>query len=1513
MNTARRRTAIQPTAWRGHAGAGWTWWPRVAIVWSFLWLCAVQAFGAGRELVAFNKAGQKFPGRDLSSYDVKVHRYTSENMDASFIARLADARMLYIGQYAWDTPGKTIFSDPERSAAVQGLLERGGVLFFDFAASSGDAPTRKFFEGLGLEHPGMPSGKGYKCRAASGSVSPLVTKPRKLASAGRAHGAWQSWPDAYDAPIRDATNPDRAAMLVATGVAGKGTIVLSQMGGIFRGKAGPDKHLADNIITLAYGVLPGPGRTVAVYDAFERREPAANTLYLRNSEAVRWHFDDCAFRIPFLLAEPIGMPRRAAPVTLSVSLPAGAEPASVRVCETWGTTLPCQVRSLDTGTREVVCVFEADLKPHATRLLFLYCGDTPVAASEAPYGFALIARDEGFLLRNDRITTFLTRKHASIGRIKPTGSPRNALATWGDIDDGRCNWISRQKGGIHGGAPEAYEAAVLEDGPVRKRVRYSSPELEIVYTLYARSPALFYSVRAAKGLNVGRFTGWAPHGDGQQDSLFYETQQGLKKLALPTGSFYRPFDDVRKFMKESWLAIADARGSVVGEFADWPLLESIALAFHEANGLTVKAGSKLAAGHTLAGAFMAAAQPDAGPVRAAYIAWKNPPVLVRAGVQRRAEIKPPSVPRLGERFLLSLGPLGWFNSTCQVRDGELKAERLLTEIEKLGGNAVASWGRPPGYFPLLVAKAHGRGMGMQLHPHVKKGKHGRACPVAERERYLHATEETVALGADYLHMIDEYEFYGMCDVCRAAYKKTYGMDMPAKMDFSKLAEPAYHNFILYKMNAITDLVRDMTRVATAKRPDIMTFHTTSPNNHYRLIGYHDLETQSGYMTATCTDLYSTDLNATKYMMKHIRGAQGNGKPVFTVNGGLHRARDVAVNVRQHLLAGANGLWHWCLDRMRLYRDVSEANADAFHWLSRTGMGELLARAHPARYLAVLRDRDAFVDSLKRGESTGKLTAYESRIRALATMRNVPTDILFTKHLSREELAKYKVLIVPSERVLSAANADRIAEYVRAGGRVIVEGETLRNPTLAGLCGVTAAAAAPANVAPIRGVAAPLAGIEADVSSTAVALELDGASVLAEAAGKPVLTLAEAGQGRIAAVALTRMPASLVKRLVRFLGGPRPIELPDTLEEKIETNVLTDDKSYVVAAYNPHYSKTREGVFDTRALRVPAGALAVDFVRGVQASYQGTVRVALEPGGFAFVVLGAPKDCGLPAASTQSEVTACAYSAVPGMEFLRIESKEQPAADEREKAPGKVYVGIFKTQVAKPSQLDMGAQAMMSALRGQPGLVPEFIEKDSPSTLGFYDVVIIPNMKRRAPNLSEQWQRNLRAYVEKGGGALLVHHSAGYVRTAAPVFPELAAAPDYVPIATMKVAAEHAVVNGASMRKRFPKKAVDPAYEQYFRATELKAGQEFVVGFPDYIKLEPTGAGQTLVKSAVRGGQGGDPVVVAGKAGRGKVVLSGINIGCRASKVGKKYTFEEALTAGEQAILVNSVYWLAEKK
>ena len=64
----------------------------------------------------------------------------------------------------------------------------------------------------------------------------------------------------------------------------------------------------------------------------------------------------------------------------------------------------------------------------------------------------------------------------------------------------------------------------------------------------------------------------------------------------------------------------------------------------------------------------------------------------------------------------------------------------------------------------------------------------------------------------------------------------------------------------------------------------------------------------------------------------------------------------------------------------------------------------------------------------------------------------------------------------------------------------------------------------------------------------------------------------------------------------------------------------------------------------------------------------------------------------------------------------------------------------------------------------------------------------------------------------------------------------------------------------------------------------------------------------------RQGLGDDPVVVVGRVGQGKVVLSGMTIGYKLHRRDAEWVGPaDELAPGEMKVLVNSVYWLAERE
>jgi len=1455
-----------------------------------------------RVMVIYSAEGRALPGRELSLYDVEVRAFQGRECDG-LAAALAEAQLLYIGQYSGDAAEQHLFGVPERAAAVRDFLAAGGLLMIDYNGL-GMGPTVGFFEDLGLQHPGRPEGEYHDVAVPGGADHAILSEPHAIrGKVGRAYGWWSDWDEGFQCLLCTAGKPDRAALLLAEDVAGAGTIIVTQAYGLFRDEPGMPKALFENILSWAFGALPGPGEAVPIYDPYERREPAANPCYLARAEQAPWHVESAPTRLPVVVGEPIGLERRGAPVSICRSFPEGTVPASVRVFTWAGYELPCQVKVLSADDRTWEVLALVDLAPHEQRLLYVYCGPE---ASESKAPAPLLSAEhsaDGFELRNDRLRVVLAPSVPEPRLVAPLGARvDNELAHWGAIDRGRCNHIRYRED-----EEESWEPSLVEDGPVRKTVTYAGPDLTISYALLAGSESLFYEITAEESSGVSRFTGWAPGGDGTHDSMWYESPDGLKRAILRTGEFYRPFDDIRPYMKEGWLAFEDERGEVVGECFDLQQTGRLTPYVHSAHGHTAIVSNRLEDGR-LRGAFVAA-RGDHGDVRSAYLAWKSPPAVLLGPAQTRHDVPPRSVPEFGRDYLRILGGLHWFLATTTVREPDEVMPRLVREVVARGGNMIIADDRRPEYVQPLLRAAHRMGVGVILKPQQFPEREHR-CPYAHRDDFVQAAATVAGYEPDGVYLVDEFTFPGHCDACREGFREQYGMEMPEELDFGRLAEPAMHNWMFFKMNVINDLIRDMTAAVRERVPDAFVFHVTSPNNHFRLEAYHDLETQSQWVTTTNSDLYSTSLDHTRYMLAHIRGAQGNDRPVFTVNGCMYEADDVALNLRHHLMYGSNALWYFSINFSRMYPEAAAACHQAFRMLRDTGLGQVLAGARPVRYAAVLRSRAGWEACLRRGEKSGRLLDYERRIRERVLLRNLPVEILFSRHFSLDALDDYRLLIVPSEPTLEAEVAEAVAEWVRRGGGVLVEGEAGRDETLARLCGVTLGERieGPADVA---GSAEPLADLAAQFSSARVAVEAAQGDVVAQVGGQPAVTLRQVGAGRACYLALLDAPPELIRPLVLHLGGTPPFTVPEGVERDVEVSALTDGTRSVVAVYNRHVSEPRRFEVGLSGLPAARDARAVDVERGREVELAGGLPVEVEPGGVRFYLLASPEAYPMPDFGGPVCAPTLHQSLHPGTEFLRLEPEPPPRAELPEKDPSKLYVAVLRNQRSPLGGCDLGGGAIVATLQQQEGLAVERVDDLDAAPLARYEVLIVPNMGSHAPapNLSDGWEGQVRAFVERGGGALLVHHSVGYMPVSHPMFPEVAEAPDYVPITAMEVVADHPVATGQAIRDRFPDRADDPAFAAYLQQTAMQVGQQFQSGFADYIKLMPGPDGVVVVRSQRQGNAGGDATVVAGTVGAGRVVLSGINMGCRTRKGDDGYEFAEEISPAEAALLVNAVYWL----
>jgi len=209
--------------------------------------------------------------------------------------------------------------------------------------------------------------------------------------------------------------------------------------------------------------------------------------------------------------------------------------------------------------------------------------------------------------------------------------------------------------------------------------------------------------------------------------------------------------------------------------------------------------------------------------------------------------------------------------------------------------------------------------------------------------------------------------------------------------------------------------------------------------------------------------------------------------------------------------------------------------------------------------------------------------------------------------------------------------------------------------------------------------------------------------------------------------------------------------------------------------------------------------------------------------------------------------------------------------------------------------------------------PRWIDQITPGALKGFDVLIIPNMADRAANLAADWQQHVRHFVADGGGALLIHHSAGHPALGGAPFSKIGSLGTFTSVRGMKVVADHPITtaSASAVEQAFAENLTNPAFMAQLARTKLMTDTNFISGFPDYMPIKPGGAGITVIRSMVDKGVGGDATLVAGTVGLGRTVLAGISIGAKCVRVDEQYITTEQLTPEEEAILINSVFWLGQ--
>ncbi len=1291
-----------------------------------------------------------------------------------------------------------------------------------------------------------------------------------------------------------------------------------------------------------------PGTLLNTMDPYKNGFNKANPLFFNQLTQKRWWDEAWKFRKPFLISETIGKSRLFIPVTLQLPLPPGTKEESIRVVTAGNIVIPSQTKPLESDRNQIDVTFQVCLAPGENLPLFIYHGN---ASAKSPISnnpiFHLIDSKDSITIHNSCISVEFLKTPLNNGCLIRTlklfnGNNRNQIRNFMDAEVSTGFALD-----IKGLALSA-----VEDGVVYKTLTYSNGDVTLKFILFNNSRNIFYDISKKNQGKLNIATACLPAGDLNNDKCFYGSVDGIREFPVNGIGYNRKFIELDEYFKDGWMSFSDENGDSIGFLFD--LSDTRFKVYqHEAAhfaimDLTVHDQGTKGAIVASPGSFTS--------VREAYIDWKSPPGILETFLQKKEQVPRPDVPEIGKDFINVVYPVKVDNYPLTSANIDQVCEEFINSIIKLEANYFVVSARSiydfywesnvfrnsaPGnqFYKKLVEQAHGRGLGVVIENHLPKylpqwykthyeslrktlPEEGTpwGCPVGDLDFWIQNAMDIANTQADYVYMLDEYGCSNYGEKLITGFKDKYGMNYPERFDYSKLTSPDMYHSTFYKSEIITSLVKTLSHAVKTVNPksNILTVSAPALNFFSLENGYHDLEAQSDYLHCVGADYYTTDLDALTFAHKFCRGATGNNKPLWTWVGWTHFAEGVndpdyfRKQTYFHLLTGANN---------STFAGIALSEPDlpqtalvmknVTRLLDYSGLGKLLATCKPYKFMAVLRDRDAFVDSVKNGECKGKyqLTDYDKRVALAVQTPNLPCDIITSKYFTVKNLSEYKILLVPGSRVLSENLVQVIKEYVEKGGMAIVQGNSVDK-----FFADTKNGTQEPEILQIKWnipeTEVYFEHTEVVDSTVELAHHSDGILALASN-GKALITRTIYGNGVFICYA-TRNKFPGLKKVIEGIS-----DIPLSIDHKLRSNLFVQNgnpETVIVGVYNPSLQETSSGSITLNFLQ-DKKIRAISFMDGKE----------LEASGNSFTLTIPPEQVHFYALTTNNHFrviehkeSVCqslfpAYSRERGTKFLyqkKNAAKKTAPLDRKLKDPKLRYVGIFNlggtTNLA-------GYEGINNALKVfEKYITTAYISNLDIDTLQYFDTVIIPAVPfSPTAQIGSSFVENLRHYVKNGGGVFLVHNSIGpRGALSSAVFPEIGSIRSRSVLRNIKIMENHPIINGEDFKEFCGWVKYDPALNVLFQKAQIAQGNIIRSAYNDHMEIAPGNNGYIIARSLTEKGENYTPAIVAGTFGSGKVVLSGLGIGFSSGEQNK--SIEITPEGGELALLINSIFWLANK-
>ena len=1385
--------------------------------------------------------------------------------------------------------------------------------------------------------------------------------------------------------LADEKDPAKGILIIQHGIEGKGTIIYSMMRKLpvglienlltkYYGKL--QKGIAATIPVKKRGLMPGkpqassnsksdntagglPNTGLSVI--YETKLPVKNInpLFLVNLKKKSWTLQQWKHRFPLVAFSKLDKYKRRT-VAFTRKFPAGVKAESIRVVTPHGLDIPCQVQLVNKDDNTLKVLFLDKFMPYQNKCYFVYFSDSKVPKKAfADTVLSIKKQGEYYVMRNANIEAKFFANHPFINYF---GKP-------GDVYGNRFEDSLGLSPGFgvraYSKRPEVISCKVIADGPVRKilryRVKYLKYEFNMDYILDAASNQLNYQFSSNKKFSITREARWNPgraYDSTKSDILYVCAKSGLKSFKTAAASRLATFKKGQ--LKEGWYAFQDTEtGHTIGEIFDPENIRNIGFSYYTLKGLLYIATIEI---KNTCGAFINSDNAGILGVRDEYKAFKTPPDAIVGKMQNRNEISAkPELPVFTKNQIRMLRyPIrtrqapywGYYDpirSTCemipQLQDQGYNGFFSITSASPYKNTVFKKdFTSDCDYLPRMVKLSHEKGMlfgsaltQMRSTLWYQKSILDKIQLIGKRHvdhlevlnHLKQGAREVAATGVDFVELQDEqvYRLYrGNEKLIYGAklFKEKYGYEPPQinRNDYSKFKQPSWHNSVFFNMDAWTKIITSMAKAANEVNPKGIYFDQVNVSAMARLGGApHDWEVQAGKIDNICMDLYGAPNKMYKYFGKLMNAMNNHKKPHLIVAGCVTKSKDIIANI------GYNMMWwtgmlsvfpHRGFNYTNWYNEVERL----FQMLEYTGLGDLMVMP-PKKRIAVLWDRSAMIDCIKKGEWERVSSLYGTRVMNYIYINSLSTDIVMSRFFNAEKLKDYKFLIVSNNPVLSDKLAFEIKKYVETGGTVFIEGESIKNSIISKLCGVEKATD--------KMLAAKCTGQDFDFQGMAMKVKNKNAKVLENFGNLAVYSRKE-GKGTVIYSPMilgnameNSATVAWFRKLVNSKAGKPVIEFNPEAYEQLESNIMTDGENYLLMVFN---QESNDIDFSIKCAGSFQPTSIVDFCNGKIQKFNGEYSDRIKGGRLQYYLLTKnSKDFKIPGLKSTDIDSDSVYSISPGkgiMEFKKIAVASTGGSAnirKRDRRPGIIYVGILSDKGREhslPMRWIRGDEAIQNQLSKQKNIQAELIPDLSAARLKNYDVVIVPNYNQSGLQhikIQGGWEKRLRDFANNGGGVMLLHRSTGYSCSEIP-FPAIGknAIQTVSTITNFNVTSDHPVINAECIFRKFPGDAKNPAFQTQMDVLKMKTGEAFSTGTFDHIPLKKGPKGQVLAVSQMDDkGRGGSAVLIAGKYGKGKVVLCGTAIGDSCIKSQGKKKFLEKITSGEKKILINSVYWLSEKK